>query len=580
MTLTMSRLPLDSFLPSGAISDHNEYPLSYAKQANGVSPYSVISPLALPRSLSQTSYFDESHQLASQAHHRSFLTATNGAGGVPSQLPTSHPQQRQSRPSEQQPRQNYQQQHHQERYLSPHRSSSGTQDRRAMSPSRSQISETGSGLVSPSLAPFDGLSSPEQTTLQLRRVTLQNRRLLENWEAERAHLEANRGRAEEIYKEERAIMDEERLVWADMEAQFRNRVWQLEHENQELRHRLDRQSTGRSEPVPDIRGGGSESSGRMGSPSTGGIPAVKFQAFSPAGSPGSVPSGRTMPASDPFVPLDPRLQSMSPQNGSGGSGTPNQEHVPSIDVKEIHPHLEGIPLKIPAVKKATFTDGSSSRKESPTGSNSDSPAGGKSKTSPAEVTQKTLRAPEQARLTMHAGHTPNHSISLISTAASTIVPNTAGSSGAATPVQDPSEAAHPEFPRAPQPSTNNIHPNGQDEEDEEDRQLFEPSEDDRPLAEPMMLRNMPAKDEIFLQRLADKLTDSINANGATPTVLKGNPMEKFEEQTQREEPENVPAEGGNDSNTLGDDEPSDIPLKLKSTRNFGAPLGSIGNTGF
>ncbi|KAK7917641.1 hypothetical protein PG985_011249 [Apiospora marii] len=576
----MARLPLDSFLPSGAISDPNEYPLSYAKQASGVSPYSVISPLALPRSLSQASYFDESHQLVSQAHHRSLLTATNGAGGVPSQLPTSHPQQRQPRPSDQQPRQNYPQ-HHQERYLSPHRSSSGTQDRSAMSPTRSQISGTGSGLVSPSLTPFDGLSSPEHIALQLRRVTLQNRRLLENWEAERAHLEANRGRAEEIYKEERAIMDEERLVWAEAEAQYKNRVWQLEQENQELRNRLDQQGTGRSEPVPDIRGGGSESSEMMGSPSSGENPAVKFQSFSPAVSPGSVPSGRTMPASDPFVPLDPRLQSMSPPNGSGGSGTPSQEHIPSIDVQEIHPQLEGIPLKMPAVKKATFTDGSSSRKESPTDSNSDSPAGGKSKTSPAEVTQKTLRAPEQARLTMHAGHTPNHSISLLSTAASTIVPNTADSSGAATPVQESSGAAHPEFPSATQPSTNDIRQNGYDldEEEEEDRQLFEPSDDDRPLAGPLMLRNMPAKDEIFLQRLEDKLNDSINSNDATPTVLKGN-MGEPEGPAQREQSENVPAEGGSDSNTLGDDEPSDIPLKLKSTRNFGAPLGSIGNTGF
>lgn len=448
-----------------------------------------------------------------------------------------------------------------------------------MSPTRSQISGTGSGLVSPSLAPFDGLSSPEQTVLQLRRVTLQNRRLLENWEAERAHLEANRGRAEEIYKEERAIMDEERLAWAEMEAQYKNRVWQLEQENQELRHQLGQQGTGRSEPLPDIRGGGSELSERMASPSSGGNPAVKFQSFSPAGSPGSVPSGRTMPASDPFVPLDPRLQSKSPQNGSGGSGTPTLEHIPSIDIKEIHPQLEGIPLKIPAVKKATFTDGSSSRKESPTDSNLDSPAAGKSKTSPAEVTQKTLRAPEQARLTMHAGHTPNHSISLLSTAASTIVPNTADSSGAATPVQEPSGAALPEIPSAFPPSTNDNHQNGYDLDEEEDRQLFEPSDDDRPLAGPLMLRNMPAKDEIFLQRLEDKLNDSINSNDATPTVLKGN-MGEPEEQAQREQSGNVPAEGCSDSNTLGDDEPSDIPLKLKSTRNFGAPLGSIGNTGF
>ncbi|KAK8074270.1 hypothetical protein PG994_005169 [Apiospora phragmitis] len=514
----MSRLPLDSFLPSGAISDPNEYPLSYAKLANGVSPYSVVSPLALPRSLSQTSYFDDS-QLTPQAHPRSVPTATNGAGSVPLAITYLPPP---STPVTAIGTTN-----------SPKLSTSARAN--ALSPSHSQTLETGSGLVSPSLVPFNDLSSPEQTTLQLRRVTLQNRRLLENWEAERAHLEANRGRAEEIYKEERAIMDEERLVWADMEAQFRTQIRQLQQENQELRLRLEQQETGRSDPVPEIRGGGSGSSESMSSPSNGGrnggIPAVKFQTFSPVDSPGSVPSGRTMPESDPFVPLDPRLQNISPQNGTVGSVTPRQEHIPSIDIQEILPHLEGIPLKTTAVQKATFTDGSSSKKESPTGSNSDSPTGGKSK---AEVTQSALRAPEHARLTMHAGHTPNHSISLLSTAVSTVVPNTAGSSGAATPVQDPSEAAHPELPR------------GRPE-------LFEPSDEDRPLAEPLMIRNMPAKDEIFLQRVADKLTDSINFNGATPTVLKGNPMENYEEeaQPQPELSENVPAEGGNDSNSLG-----------------------------
>ncbi|KAK8023604.1 hypothetical protein PG993_011670 [Apiospora rasikravindrae] len=557
----MSRLPLDSFLPSGAISDPNEYPLSYAKLANGVSPYSVISPLALPRSLSQTSYFDDA-QLTAQAHHRSRPTATNGAGGVSSsQLPTSLHHQRQSRPSEQQPRQTSQ--HQPERFLSPNRSSSAVRDRNAMSPSlSSHISETGSGLISPSLVPFNDLSSPEQTALQLRRVTLQNRRLLENWEAERAHLEANRGRAEEIYKEERAIMDEERLAWADMEGQLRAQVRQLQQENQELRLRLEQQDAGRSHPVPEIRGGGSGSSEKMNSPSNGGIPAVKFQTFSAAGSPSSGPPGHTMPESNPFVPLDPRLQSMSPQNESGGSGTPSQEHVPSIDVQEILPHLEGIPLKSTAVQKATFTDGSSSRKESPTGSNSDSPAGSKSKVSPAEVTQSALRAPEQARLIMHAGHTPEplHLSSFN---------------------RYHSDATLPELPRAPQASTNEVPQIREDPDAEEDRQLFEPSDGDRPLTGPLMIRNMPAKDEIFLQCVTDKLTSSLNENGATPTVLKGNPMEEYKvEEAQPKLSENVPAEGGNDSNSLGDDEPSDIPLKLRSTRNFGAPLGSIGNTGF
>ncbi len=41
----------------------------------------------------------------------------------------------------------------------------------------------------------------------------QNGRLREAWEAERKYLQANRERAEEVYREERALMDEERMGW-------------------------------------------------------------------------------------------------------------------------------------------------------------------------------------------------------------------------------------------------------------------------------------------------------------------------------------------------------------------------------
>lgn len=396
------------------------------------------------------------------------------------------------------------------------------------------------------------------------------------------HLEANRARAEEIYKEERAIMDEERLVWAEKEAQLIQRLRELEQENRELKEQLQRGETRspRHDPaISGIRGGSSglaEKLSGSSSSSADHVPAVKFQGASGPTSPGSTVPGRTMPESHPFVPLDPRMQIASPQPSPGGVATPSEEQGPSIDIQEIHPELEGILLKPTAVQKATFTDGQSSQDDagkivSPSDSTAGSPSG-RSKASPAEVTQEALKAPAQARLVMHAGHTPNHSLSLLATVVSTKAPNTADSSGSATPHQ---EAAQETQPEAPNQDTE--HENGS--ADRETEAILEPSEEDRPLAEPMMLRNMPAKDEVFLRCLDDKLKESLEVNDATPTVLSG-----------VEDPMEVPAhpvkqatEGANEGPPDEEDcsvDLGDVPLKLKKTANFGAPLGQAGPSNF
>ena len=51
----------------------------------------------------------------------------------------------------------------------------------------------------------DAVSAPSQAQL-VQRLVQQNARMREAWEAERKYLEANRERAEEVYKEERALM--------------------------------------------------------------------------------------------------------------------------------------------------------------------------------------------------------------------------------------------------------------------------------------------------------------------------------------------------------------------------------------
>ncbi|KAI1851988.1 hypothetical protein JX266_002841 [Neoarthrinium moseri] len=538
----MSRLP-DSFLPSGAFQDPNEYPLSLSGLVSSQpSSSSVISPLALPRNANQLSYFDE-RQLS---RHSSASAA----------LPQSQ----------------------QRRYLSPQGRSAPTgrvQRSTSLSPTRhSQQNQYHSRVISPTLAPLN--ESPEQASHHLQRVLLQNRRLLENWEAERAHLEANRSRAEEIYKEERAIMDEDRLIWAEKEAQYLTTISELERENAELRESLARY-TNRGSRDSAVAGMGA------GSSDMSDVSAVEFRLTSDSVSPGTTPIpglGHTMPESHPFEPLDPRMQGTSPQNSPNEAPSSSQEKIPSIDVQEVHPDLEGIPLKTTAVKKSTFMDGkppspplSGSNATGPN-SNQGSPSS-RSKTSPAELVMEALQAPEASRLTMHAGHTPNHSLSTFQSAVATDASNTAGSSGASTPthsqrytdIKGKSIAEAGITGKDGQQDTVEGHPDA----------LLRPSDDDRELSGPLSLRNQQAFDEIFLGKVADKLQDSIQSDNATPTVLKTGLSEPEDGSSYFPQPKAVV---GDDDSAENDqpsqpDEAGEIPLKFKNNSNFGAPLGTL-----
>jgi hypothetical protein len=405
--------------------------------------------------------------------------------------------------------------------------------------------------------------SPEHANQHLRRVLLQNRRLLENWEAERAHLEANRARAEEIYKEERAIMDEDRLIWAEKEAHYLTKIGELERENASLRDSAAKFSS-RGSQDSAIAGVDDNSLGVNNRPAL-------VRTASDSISPGTTPTpglGHTMPESHPFEPLDPRMQGSSPQNSSPGDGPTSQERIPSIDVQEVHPDLEGIPLRSTAVKKSTFTDGRLSSPPlsgcNPSGSNSDDTSPGSRKTSPAELTKETLEAPEASRLTLHAGHTPNHSISAFDTAASTIATNTAGSSGTTTPTRGQEFGGEPA--------------NQHDVDVEDPEALLIPSEGDHKLSGPLSLRNQLAFDEIFLGRVADKLMDSIRSDDATPTVLK-NDLDEAEAGLADPRATDGAADVA-DSTTDSEmspppEEAGEIQLKFRKNSNFGAPLGSM-----
>ncbi|KAI8627027.1 hypothetical protein F5Y19DRAFT_185992 [Xylariaceae sp. FL1651] len=577
--LTMTRLPSDSFLPSGAIESF-DHAMTSVSHLNGHSS-SIISPLSLPRSINQISYFDPD------------------LGKLP--LPNyNHTPSLPGAPSSRQ-------------YLSPdHTNLQPTRNPRSssLSPTRRPM---GSAITSPSMAPANpgvispfGHLSPQTTANLIQRREEHSRRILESWQAERAHLEASRARAEDMFREERALMDEERLIWADQKVKLEKEIidWKqrteaAESELAKLTNFLKNARSGASNNSRSLDGaiegtGGCFRSGSPGSSGAGGLPAAKFRSPSDGLSPGSMPPGRgsTMPESKPFVPLDPRMQSLSPGNVSPSQ---EQERIPSIDINEVIPGLEGVRLRAPAIQKSTFTDGRSqspttvSGRGSPSTSNRGSPTG-ESKASPAEITKEALQAPEHHRLTMHAGHTPNHSMSFsqLPTVDSTVAPNTAGSSGTSTPTlpkeqdisQNIEERIQPQQPAESDPAQDSYTiADVRNDFNVGDEAILESSDEDLALKGPLCLKNRPAADEVFLRRLSDKL-EEVKANDIRPSVLTELSLSESTLEPTNSKPSINTVDGGNDGscdNAMEDIE-EEIPLKLRKSNNFGQPLGQLRST--
>lgn len=474
----------------------------------------------------------------------------------------------------------------------------------------------------------------------LRRREEQTRKLFENWQVERTYLEASRNRAEALFEEERRIMNDERVMWLSERIQlksdadrfkkhaedFQQQVEALVRERDHMAgcfkrvQRRPRDVGGTFDGTVDgtvgsIRGGGTDSPGTNSGSSS------KLWSSSDGLSPGSrvpnVPHGQTMPESQPFIPLDPRMQGLSPGTRSP---TAQQEKIPSIDIQEVIPSLEGIRVKAGAVQKPTFTDGPPSppaeSKRSKLSVAAGQPESTRARTIPA-VTQEALQAPEAHRLIMHAGHTPNHSMSLSrlhtveSTQDSTEVTNTTSSSptrstsssahtsGAATPMLPVAESDLNQAPEQP-PQGQTVGLGVAPGADKVSKFPNEPlgrfvhyalplyggvddQEDQDPVLKgPLFLRNLPAADEPFIQQLSEKLT-LVKDRNLTPTVLKNDILNRPAEPVAEPAAKPVvdPARGGSDGaqdagEGEAEGEEEEIPLKLKKTSNFGAPLGQLG----
>ncbi|KAH7236287.1 hypothetical protein BKA59DRAFT_516805 [Fusarium tricinctum] len=508
-----------------------------------------------------------------------------------------------------------------------------------------------SGLAGASLSrsvSADAVAATQSSLHVVQRLVQQNQSIREAWEAERNHLEANRRRVEEVYQEERLIMDEVRDTWEvekDVMAreieELKERVHRLEGENSALKAMTAQsiQVTGVVSPLASQRGGSGEGSldnsyfpappGRLTSRAQNPtIPAgisMTDASFLPPGLDGasrrphfSSSSARvsptTQPESSPFVPLDPRMQTQNPiakdflPSPTEDVATP----VPVIDVQEIDPKLEGIPLKATAVQKPTFA-ASASPSENPT-SPVTSPPGPAAQSpeqtrrplnvrgSSKEYTLQALSAVESRRLTMHAGHTPNHSLSLFPKVNPTDPASIVGEGATPTveSVLNLGTAATEGEPRDTLPvpvqsdrrdskvsfvsCAEDLDPNALDA-------LMEPSDGDKPLKGPLMLRNMPAKDELFWEEVHKKLEPISQGLNSLPAVMQTNEMESIAGPSSL----NIPAVGPKSVGPVGGDGSADakaetdhsdgegggkaieadVPLKLKSTSNFGAPFGAM-----
>ncbi|KAK0633711.1 hypothetical protein B0T14DRAFT_416786 [Immersiella caudata] len=609
MTATMTRLPSESFWPTGALESSDSS--------------SIISPLALPRGAS--GYFD---QVSIKPNLRAYSPLSPGARGpaLP-QLPqflSPH-----LTPVGREPQQ------HRSTSLPPtHRNTNlgANRARTNTGPGSTPRAVAALGLMQgpavngslasgptssavplpaghPRTISADSMSSPSQSQM-IRRLVQQNGRIREAWEAERKYMEVNRERAEEVYKEERALMEEERTEWEAEKVQLLQEIERLQQRVLSLGGNAGRSKSGSVgtskdvfKPTHSLRGGGAwEASPESlrSSMSSQGPPNIR--------NPGSLPPLQyDGPPNRALLGLEPvsfRAASLTelavvPETEVGP--------IPIVDVQEIHPELEGIRIKASSIQKTTFTD-SPSQGVSKTSSRASSPPGSTrpriSSQDSKEQTLQVLAAEESVRLIMHAGHTPSHSLSVLPTVPSSGA-QTARSSGESTPtmLQTDGPSINQGLPTVVEEATQSQttdRSSGPDTDarplaayHSEPEPLYEPAED-RGLKGPLMVRNMPAHDEIFFRRLSDKLEEVIKDDqAALPAVLKDVDQEDDATQsdaktdnkpgTQAETQHDGSSSAASDSGTekersspkSSDGEELDIPIKFKRSINFGAPLGTF-----
>ncbi|KAK2624104.1 hypothetical protein QTJ16_006738 [Diplocarpon rosae] len=400
-------------------------------------------------------------------------------------------------------------------------------------------------------------------------------------EGERAHMAADRARMEEVMAEERGLWDKERDV-------FKARIAELEALLASKKGHTHPNTPPVPLPLPVSRkhpaaaaaaaityspGSNAVSTGSIGSASQ----TVPQESGRDAdGSPFYAPAPRNPSRTfDPTETAELRLDSITAPRESAirvtskeltasdfGVQSPASTHdlqtidespAESIDISHIQPELEGVAIRASAVSPTFVAKVLSPYRSPPHLGSAETMAPARDITNqvrspPArkEKHQKTLDIVHQAenrRLTLHAGHTPNHSISQFPLLGE-------GESGNATPTQEHHHAIDAGHELGPTAHTQ------QDEAREPDQQ--EDDQGDKELSGPLGITNEAVKDDEFVAQLVEKLEEVRQSAGTSPsTELERSPTPPATHEDRGEEKDEGPK------------------LRLKPSCNFGKPLGMM-----
>lgn len=434
---------------------------------------------------------------------------------------------------------------------------------------------------------------------------------------------ADRKRMEEVMAEERSLWDTERDL---LKSRIRELETALFSSTQKLSLSLTSNTTVRSRQqvhsgssAASPLGSQAVSSGSVDSSGRRSVTIPQESGRNADGSPFYAPAprnpSRTFHTSSSASPpltigsiIEPResairVTSKELTSSDFGVQSPERELPPiqgspieTIDISHIQPELEGVPIKASAVDPVfaarVLSPVRTPAKLSPNGvpikpadvtkyiqqagSAVTSPRSGK--LDAAEV-RATLKEPENRRLTLYAGHTPNHSLSMFEFVESGgVTPTQTRADGTHVFPENPSELPHPVDP---------IHPMfemGEEQavvsEDFDDMHEYGPGEGDRELQGPLGLINESATDDFFLTKLTEKLEEVSKSGGASPdersvTSSDSRSLSPVDERGRRRN------KGGLrklDEAEEGEEAEVDVdvpPLRLKPSSNFGRPLGSM-----
>lgn len=375
------------------------------------------------------------------------------------------------------------------------------------------------------------------------------------WEAERTRMEVNQMRVEELFREEgRLMVKHSTSAWAAENEYLRGeiialreRVEKLKNENLQLRNSASDQVQG-SKSI--IHHGSFQANtplldGSPPSPMANRQSGAAGSYNSKMSAPPSLPSTRISMSPQPghgtfpFSPVfSPCLKTETPSVASPVPARSPKRPISVIDVNELDPRLEGISLRASAVRKTTFAE-TSSEGAPPSKRRRSLSHDYYIVTNLKEEDEETDKEngegegeEEERRLTMYAGYTPNHSPSLPTATVS------GPSGGSATPTAS-----------SPHPESNNcfkteVHSAAATTEASERSTVSYPdlshhlrrvetsspscscsqgtlseASGDAPLKGPLMIKNIPAQDELFLAALNERLHPISQGQDALPRAV-------------------------------------------------------------